>query len=181
MARRTISPEQAVGVPVARTSSGLRAAVHALAVLAMLAAPALRAQSSSGSYVVRRWSVSGAGGSSVSASLRLTGTLASEAGVGVSSDPMFVLQSGFWALVGAGPVPIVLAVDRSDGATTSCDLRWSGNAPPYEIFVAEDCAAVFDSRYATSGDNSLFDVNPPGKRLSCFNVVSMPSLPQGGD
>ena len=157
---------------MARASSGTWAVVCALAILATVVGPALRAQSSSRSYVVRQSSESGAGATSASASFRLTGTLAREVGVGVSSDPTLVLQSGFWGFVGSGPVPVVLAVDRSDGQPENCDLRWSGNSPPYEIFVGDDCTAVFDSHYTTSNDNSLFDIAPAGRRLSCFSVIS---------
>lgn len=162
-------------LPVSR-----RAAVCAFALVALVAAPAARAQSSSASYVLRQASVNGAGRSSVSANFRMSGTLANEIGVGVSADQTFLLQSGFWGFVGSGPVDIVLAVDRSDGASGDCDLRWSGNSSTYEIFASSDCTSVFDSPYGTSSDNSLLGVTPPTGRLSCFNVVSLPKLPRAG-
>jgi hypothetical protein len=97
--------------------------------------------------------------------------------VGVSANETFILQSGFWSFVGSGPVPIVLAVDRELSEDLTCDLNWSGNDPPYEIYMAQDCAAVFQSLYATSSDNSMSDVLPAAGGLTCFNVVSMTSAP----
>ena len=152
--------------------------INALMVGVMtLACAPLWAQSSSPSYVLQRSTLNSAGQTVFAPSFKLRFSLARDASVGSSANETFILQSGFWSFVGSGPVPIVLAVDREDPEDLSCDLSWSGNDPPYEIYAAEDCAAVFQSLYATSSDNSASDVSTAGSRLTCFNVVSMTSAP----
>jgi len=133
----------------------------------------LCAQSSSPSYVLQRSTLNSAGQTGFAPSFRLKFSLGRDASVAVSANESFILQAGFWSFVASGPVPVVLAVARSASEDLACDLSWSGNDPPYEIYVAEDCAAVFQSLYATSSDNSLSDVVPATGGLTCFNVVSM--------
>jgi len=137
----------------------------------------LWAQPSSPSYVLQRSMLDSAGQTAISPGFKLKFSLGRDAAVGVSANQTFILQSGFWSFVGSGPVPIVLAVARNVSDESTCDLNWSGNDPPYEIYLARDCAAVFGSLYATSSDNSLSDVAPAAGGLSCFNVVSVTSPP----
>ena len=153
-----------------------RWSIGALVASVAMLAP-LWAQPSSPSYVLQRSMLDSAGQTAISPGFKLKFSLGRDAAVGVSANQTFILQSGFWSFVGSGPVPIVLAVDRVVTEDLVCDLRWSGNDPPYEIYVAQDCAAVFNSLYATSSDNSLPDVVPAVGGLTCFNVVSMNSSP----
>lgn len=117
-----------------------------------------------------------AGATSDSSSYQLTSSYAQTLSIDVSSSPTFILQAGFWSYLGSGPVPIVLAVDRAISNAELVDLEWSGNAPPYDIYVADDCAFVLDSLYGSSSDNFLLDVSPPAATLVCFKVV--PSEPE---
>jgi hypothetical protein len=151
--------------------------IKPLAVSALFACLPLWAQSSSPSYVLQRSTLDSAGHTAFAPSFKLRFSLGRDATVGVSANDTFILQSGFWSFVGSGPVPVVLAVDRDVSEDLTCDLSWSGNDPPYEIYVAQDCSAVFQSLYATSSDNSLPDVVPSVGGLTCFNVVSMNSPP----
>jgi len=149
-----------------------RARLLVLALAACASVSAVGAQSSSTSYALSQTSTNGAGDTVASPSFRLTYTLGQAMSVATSSSPAHVLQSGFWSFVGAGSVPIVLAVDRGETGGRECDLRWSGNTPPYDVYAASDCSAVFDSFYASSSDNSLLGVTPPSGDLACFNVLS---------
>ena len=128
---------------------------------------------SSASYVLRQSTVNAAGQVSASARFRLTDSLATASTVEASSAPSFVLQSGFWGFVGSGPVDVVLAVDRNDANEDDIDLSWSGNSPPYDIYVANDCSNVLGSFYSSSSSNSEEGVTVPSGDLACVNVVPM--------
>jgi hypothetical protein len=136
--------------------------------------PEIRAdEGSSASYVLEQAILDGSGNVSTSTQYVLSSTLTQAGTVQLSASPSFVLQSGFWSfesLESFVHVPVVLQVQRNGLDAGHCDLSWSGNAPPYDVYVSVDCAAVGDSFYATTSANSLLNVVPPHARLVCFDI-----------
>ena len=142
-------------------------------IVATLGAPAARGQASSANFVLEPASPNSGGRTAVSPSYRLVGSLAQPAPTTSAAAPSFILQSGFWGFLGSLPVPLVLAVDRNPSDPDHCDLTWSGNAPPYEVYASADCADVLSYPVASSSRNALEGVEPPVARLVCFDVESI--------
>lgn len=126
---------------------------------------------SSPGYVLERSRWLSSGDVATSAGFRLTFSIGQKGPVEASAAWPFVLQSGFWSFAGAGPIAIVLRVARNETEPQHCDLYWSGNEPPYEIYAGA-CTSVFDSYVDASSANSLLNLVPPPGVLVCFNVVS---------
>ena len=141
-------------------------------VVVILGASGVHGESSSVTFVLEPVSPTSGGATATSLSFALTGSIAQPAPTISSAAPAFVLQSGFWSYLGSLPVPIVLAVDRNPLNAEHCDLVWSGNAPPYQIYAAADCSDVLDHPVATASGNALLDVHPPPlASLVCFSVL----------
>jgi hypothetical protein len=140
-----------------------------VAVLLLLCSTGPAWGQSSTHYAVERQVLSNSGERSTSASFVVTTTL-SELVTGASSNDNAILQSGFWSFSGSLGIPRVLAVKRNFFEPQHCDLHWSGNDRRYDVF-AGSCNDVFDSFYATTGANVLWNVDPPDQPLTCFIVV----------
>jgi hypothetical protein len=157
----------------ARTLAG-----RALAVLgALLGGSIVQAEPASSSYRLLAHAVDAAGGTATSAGFRASASGGQGSSVGVSASATFLLQSGFWSLAGTGPVPIVLAVTRNPANEKHCDLNWSGNVPPYEVFASENCADPFVRPHGTTSANTWVDLAPPDGSLTCFNVRPLVAEP----
>ena len=145
--------------------------VIAFLTLALVRPSAAETLPTSPSYAIRQTSLSTGAESSTSASFVLTPTVAQELTIGTSASPGFVLQSGFWSVLGSGLVPVVLTVGPG-GVADEVNLVWSGTNPPYEIFRATDCAAVFDLPLTTTTQNQLTGVTTAPGGLTCLNVLA---------
>ena len=152
--------------------------IAGLAILAVSGSSLAAAdEPASQSWLLRASAIVAAGSAATSPSFEATASAGQAAPVGASSSPTFLLQSGLWGFAGVGSIPIVLAVARNESNAEHCDLRWSGNAPPYVVFATENCANVLASPHDTTSGNSLLDLSPPDAPLTCLAVLELSDLP----
>jgi hypothetical protein len=155
---------------LARVSLIPLATALALGLVCFGPARAAGGTSSSSSYILHQSTVDSGGQKIVSGMYRLDASLGQQASIGTSSSPTYVLQSGFWAFVGTGIVPVILTVQVSSTTEGDLDLVWSGNNPPYTVYESADCANIFDWFIGTTTTNGL-TVTPLAEDLVCYRVL----------
>lgn len=101
----------------------------------------------SASYVSERVALSAAAGSAASGSFTTTVTVAQQGPSGAASlcNDGWLVSVGFFSILGASPVPIVLRAERDPIDPGTVQLEWSGAVAQFDLYrVTADAAGIGD-------------------------------------
>ena len=125
----------------------------------------------SASFVMSRVTLSATAQRASSAGFETSVTLAQEGPVGAASfcNGGFTQNVGFWSILGAAPVPLVLRAARNG---SDVDLNWTGSAFSFEVYRSDSpVAVVAGPNLATTTPACADTDSPPDVEIVYYVVI----------